>query len=1076
MHNKLLLICFSLFPMLMLAQSNWQTDESYPLSPENYTKNDYYWQQRRPSSEYWQQDVHYRILANLKPQDNVIEGNETLLYTNNSPDILNVVYFHLYQNAFTKGSYLDKLGIAENRKIDFGENGNAGKGTQILGIYQNGKPVRYQIDNTIMKVFLEEVIAPNAKVEFQIKFNTYFSEGTSYERRMKMWNEKVRKPAPDNSEYDVKHFDVTHWYPRICVYDRKFRWCLDQHLGNEFYGDFGSFDVHINIPSYYILDGTGVLQNEDEALPADVKAKINIENFKDKKWNEVATELYPPNNQLFKRWVFHAENVHDFAFTADPTYRRGEVRLGNVRCISLAREPHAARWQDAANFAARVINVYNNDIGEYLYPKMVVADADDGMEYPMLTLDGGGAPDYYSLFAHEIGHNWFYGMIGTNETYRAFMDEGFTQFLQNWCMEKLDYGMDNRFEKFKFIVENTSSRQLEIYAPYLKDAKHGYDGMLNTHSDHFGKGDYSQNYGQVYTKTATMLYNLKYVLGEEMFLNAMKYYFNKWKIKHPYPEDFRQSIIEFTKQDLNWFFDQWLETDKQIDYRVRNVKSYKGDSTKIVLERKGMMQMPLDMWVITKTDTFKYYIPNSEYIKPTKENVQTLQKWTGWGNLAPYYNVYLPVQNVKQVIIDPSHELADINLLNNSLKKPLRLHVRLFPKFNIMGDWEHYNVTIRPNIWWNGYSGFQWGIDMRGNYMNDWHKFTANVWYNSGLLAAESPIDALRVYKNDFHRISYRLKYETPLTKISRNMYYSFAGQFRDGLHHYTEELSYKIPKGNYKSSIYQLFSVRYTFMLRPNEAYKDYLFLPYNWNIGKSNAFVQLIYEKSYKSGTNSTGKMNVTLRTSAIGSQSSYAYLRFQSLYEWQLAKLNLRYRLFGQYGIGNFPLESALYLSGGNPEEMYAIDFYRGRRVIPYDWISGNKTGHIGFGGGLNLRGYSGFNVQTDGNQQWYGSTGAALNLELDFNKYVHLPNWVHTYAFFDGGILGRNSNNNARILEEISWGKFLHNAGLGVYLEPKIPYANLTLFRFRADFPLYLNQPPLGEKNWKFRWVLSLNRSF
>lgn len=886
-------------PIMLFAQENWQKDESYSLSADNYAQNEYYWQKRRPSSDYWQQDVHYRILANLKPQENVIEAQETLTYTNNSPDALNFVYFHLYQNAFTKGSYLDKKAMAENRKIDFGENGNAGKGTQILAIFQNGKPVRYQIDNTIMKVFLEEVIAPNAKTEIQIKFKTYFSEGVFYERRMKMWQEKVRKPAPDNSEYEVKHFDVGHWYPRIAVYDRKFRWCLDQHLGHEFYGDFGSFDVHINIPSYYILDGTGVLKNEDEVLPADLKAKINVENFKDKKWNEVATELFPPDNEKVKCWVFHAENVHDFAFTADPTYRRGEVRLGNVRCISLAREPHAARWQDAANFAAKVINVYNTDIGEYLYPKMVVADADDGMEFPMLTLDGEGAPDYYSLFAHEIGHNWFYGMVGTNETYRAFMDEGFTQFLQNLCMEKLEYNEEPRLAKFKMFVDNTPARQLTAYLPYLKDAKYGYDGTLNTHSDQFGAGSYSQNYRQVYTKTATMLYNLKYVLGEKTFLNAMKYYFNKWKIKHPYPEDFRQSMIEFTKQDLNWFFDQWLETDKQIDYSVRNVRAYKGDSTKIVLERKGAMQMPLDLWVITKTDTLKYYIPNSEYAKPNEIDVKNLPKWTGWGNLAPYYNLYIPAKNVKKVIIDPSHELADINLWNNSNKKPIKFNFRLFPKFNIFGDWEHYNVTIRPNIWWNGYSGFQFGADMRGNYLNDWHKFTANIWYNSGLTAAKSPLPALLPYKNDFHRVSYRLMYETPLTKLSKNMYYAFSGQFRDGLHLYSNELSYKIPKGSYNAPFYQLFSVRYTFMLRPEEAYRDYLFYPNNWNIGKSNAFVQLSYEKNYKVGAQNTGRMNITLRTSAIASQASYAYLRFQSLYEWKIAKLKLHYRLFGQYG---------------------------------------------------------------------------------------------------------------------------------------------------------------------------------
>ena len=139
-----------------------------------------------------------------------------------------------------------------------------------------------------------------------------------------------------------------------------------------------------------------------------------------------------------KTWKYHAENVHDFAFTADPTYRIGEAWWEDKVCYSLAQEPHASRWENAADFGANCIKVFSEDFGRYVYHKIIVADARSGMEYPMITLDGGSDPGYRGLLAHEIGHMWFFGQVGNNETYRALLDEGFTQFLTAWGLIKID--------------------------------------------------------------------------------------------------------------------------------------------------------------------------------------------------------------------------------------------------------------------------------------------------------------------------------------------------------------------------------------------------------------------------------------------------------------------------------------------------------------------------------------------------------------------------------------------------------------------------------------------------------------
>ncbi len=229
--------------------------------------------------------------------------------------------------------------------------------------------------------------------------------------------------------------------------------------------------MNITIANHYILDGTGVLVNEPEVLPADLRKQLDISNFAKKPIGSPASEIIKPDGTT-KTWKYHAENVHDFAFTADPTYRIGEVRTKDgVRCIALAQERNAAGWQDAAAFTAKVIETYSRDFGQYAYPKMIVADAQDGMEYPMLTLDGGLYPGYHFVIAHEVGHNWFFGMVGNNETYRAALDEGFTQYLTAWSLNRIDGKYPLRFpyksaylEKFdRPVLTDERSIFIEVY-------------------------------------------------------------------------------------------------------------------------------------------------------------------------------------------------------------------------------------------------------------------------------------------------------------------------------------------------------------------------------------------------------------------------------------------------------------------------------------------------------------------------------------------------------------------------------------------------------------------------------------
>ncbi len=1080
-YFSLLLLFFA--PSLPAQVANWQQDEGYYLSPTVYSspENPYYWKRRKPLADYWQQDVHYRILCNLQPEYDLIEGKETLTYRNNSGDQLDVVYFHLYQNAFTPDSYLDKYHRQKGEKQSYGRNGDLGKGTLIHLIRHDGNDVKYEIDNTMMKVYLHHPLTPGETTTFEIGFTTYFSGGDSDDRRMKIIGEKIQK---ENGEvYEVNHYDVVHWYPRIAVYDSRFHWNTDQHLGHEFYGDFGSYDVHINIPEYYILEATGTIQNKEDALPAWLLEKIDIKNFTTPR--KYAGEIIPKNNEKTKQWVFHAMNVHDFAFTADPTYRRGEVMNGDVQCVAMARERKADKWQDAAEYNAKFIQLFSEDFGKYLYPKMVVADADDGMEYPMLTLDGGESPGYYSLFAHEIGHNWYFGMLGSNETYRAFMDEGFTQFLTVWGMEKVVGRYDPMLSKFSTLTGKVSTRYMEAYSSYLLAAIHGDDGVLNTHSDDFGGKGESPDYGQVYTKTATMLYNLRYVLGDELFLNSMRFYFNKWKIKHPYPEDFKAAIMEFTKTDLNWFFDQWLNTDKRIDYAVKSVRPQTGKKTVITFERKGEMQMPIEFTAITQEGNIRYYIPNTEFIKPDSSFI-VLPKWHTRGTLNPQYTVIID-HRVKDVIIDPYHYLADINLLNNRRNVPVKITPQLFPKVDVFGTWEHYKVQIRPNIWWNGFSGIQTGLTVEGNYMRSLCNFKGNVWYNTGWGSLESPHPGLQQYKNNFQPVSYRFSWSTYLPRWGKASYVGLMSRWMDGLHYHGAEFTHKVPQGDKDSPVYQKIYGRFLWMYRASEANRDYLILPDNWTIGKANATVKVGFESSYQMSAGK-GSWDIHLRTSATGGQSQYSYLSTTLKNSLNLGKFVFHHRIFGRYGTGNTPLESALYLAGGSPEEMFDNPFYRSRGFFPYPWslTPDFTTGHAHFGGGLGLRGYTGTKgaLQDGGTTDWYGSSGASMNAELDFNRLIPaFRNSIvgagvkfRTYLFYDGGILGINDPAPGSILDQTQWGILHHDAGIGMNLQVGNEQLGIKPFTLRSDFPIWVSLPSGGQKPLAFRWLISVSRSF
>jgi hypothetical protein len=1033
--------------------------------------NPLYWKNRKPFEGYWQQDVHYIIKAELNDSTDIVSGTEELTYWNNSPYDLTQVYFHLYNNAQTKDSYAANLYKNNNYDLKFGKYRSQNLGTQVESITVDGLELQTELDNTILKVYLPKPLKSDGSITFKIKFKTYFDKEV-IRNRMKMFN-----------SFGKKHYDIVHWYPRIAVIDRKFVFTTDQHMDHEFYGDFGSFHVEMTLPNDYVADGTGVLLNEKEVLPDTLRKKLDLSNFLQKPFNSPPSTIIKRNGTK-KTWKFSAINVHDFAFTADPNYRIGETSWQGIRCIALVQEPHAAGWYNAPQYIAKTIEVNAYNIGPYPHPKMIVADAQDGMEYPMLTLCGGYDPDYRTLLIHEMTHNWFQGMVGTNENYRAWMDEGFTQFYTADTYQFIDGPLSiepksksayvNRFTEPQRIIDD------QIYTSFYNSAvTKGEEVVLNTHADDFNGGiRHGGGYSQSYTKTAAMLKNMEYVLGRALFDKAMQNYFKQWRMCHPYPEDFRNSIIQYTAIDLNWFFDQWLETTKTIDYKIGRIKRKKNFVYEITFKRKGGMQMPIDFVVIDKNDSARhYYIPNTWFEKPT--GATTLPRWIGWGpKLKTTYTATLNIgTKLKNVVIDPSYRLADIDMTNNS--KNGRVDLRFDSKVYNPPTWKRYYMRIRPGAWYNGYDGVKVGAVLSGDYLNTKHVFELGAWFSSGL--GQAYIDST-VPKNKYNAISFLLDYKTSTARFIKKSNIYLQLKSLDGLDGAT--IGFEKKSNSERTRVYTHVKA----MLRDQPQDMVYLINNKEWGYQKLNSAIHVGVEHNYKY-KKGTGNILMNLRSSAFTNDYDFSAATLSMVNKNDFGKININTRLFGQIGFGSrLPSESMLFVAGANNEDLMNNKFTRSMGIIPPDWGGyGNVTNHFTAGGGLGLRGYSGYLLsekRSDGSvaYNYKGATGVSASAEIEFGELFRAfnPRFLNNsiklqpYLFGDAGIINTNPPGTPNVMSDI-----MADAGVGTTFSIVRwgSLYNVKPLTIRFDMPLFLSRLPFEEQDYfQFRWMIGINKAF
>ena len=1094
-----------------------QTD--FPNNPYPSPNNPHYWKNKKPYEGYWQQDVHYTINAILNEEDELLNGQEILVYTNNSPNTLTEAYFHLYQNAVQPGSLTDELYKQNKAKVTFGKYEAQKLGTVIHSIQINPEdnPIRdepresqniaFEIQNTLLKIKLPTPLKPGDSIAFHIDFTTYFDRG-SIRRRMKVYD-----------HHGYKHFNGVHWYPRICVYDRKFTWETDQHVEKEFYGDYGFFNISLTLPNHYVVEATGTLVNKDDVLPAALRKQLDIANFKDKPIGSQPSVITEPNGS-FKTWNFQAVNVHDFAWTADPTYRIGETTWNGVQCVAIAQENNAAGWQQTAQFTAKVIATYSRDFGMYNYPKIVCADAADGMEYPMITLDGGYYPSHQGLIAHEVGHNWFFGMVGSNETYRAALDEGFTQFLTAWCMRKL--------------TKESQPELKRAFAGYMEDAIDGTDEVLETHSNDFHSATgHGGGYKHVYYKTASMLYNLQYYLGDSVFLQAMKNYVEQWKFCHPYIEDFRNSIIQSAQTDLNTFFDQWFQTNKSADYSIKRITPLKTPNYyRVTLQRNGKMVMPVDLdFLISPSATtttangnasnsknrnnrnvspsdvfYSITIPVTQYQKPGRYN---LKPWIGWDKLRPTYtfDIEMPVNGkVKQVWLDRSGRLADINRVNNVWKKrsEWRLDLGNGANTNYLGV---YQGLVRPAVRYNVASGVLLGAVASGQYAGRKKEFNLGLWYTSGWQARYSHAPKLQ-YQAEFKhqtRGGGTYYYQSLLyNEINTHElgWFNRIGKTEYGLNGKSMQryhrLQYNIDQPFYNPWINSQVSGRDPYFPQRDQL-DGFLSTANQWSY-VAQAQLNLYVKQAY-SGWGKSGSVRFDMRMPSPWSNSQYGFVQLEWKHFQPVGKTLLRLRSLAYFGGGNNPTpESVLYLASANPEDAFQQDLYRDFGMYNLN-NSSTQWNTIQVNGGLNLRGFNGYSApktvkQANGNDTtlafFRGNQGLGINAALDLTPYFRwIPKvkllGINPYLFGDAGIIGQplNSlNTNREMVTSQVYSRLLADAGFGASVNLR-NWSTITKnkalraakpINLRVDFPIWVNAVQNDDSFVQFRMRVSVGTDF
>ncbi|GHA38718.1 peptidase M1 [Salinimicrobium marinum] len=590
------------------------------------------------NTSYWQQHANYTMSVDMNVKNFQYTGNQELVYTNNSPDTLNKVYYHLFFNAFQPGSEMDvrsrTISDPDRRVGDriFNLTPEEQGYLKVNSLTQDGNDVQFQEVGTVLEVTLSEPIFPGDKVTFSMEFKGQVPA-------------QVRRAGRNSAEGVA--LSMTQWYPKLAEYDFQ-GWHADPYIGREFHGVWGDYDVKITVDKDYILGATGYLQNPNEIGYGYEDEGVKVKRKRGDKLT----------------WHFLAPQVHDFSWAADPEYIHDKLTAqdGTVLHFLYKDNPEIKEnWKNLQSKTEELLLFFNEHIGPYPWDQYsVIQGGDGGMEYAMLTLITGERSfgSLVGVTAHELAHAWFQHLMATNESIHEWMDEGFTSYISDLAMnEVMDMNRENPF--------------MGSYQSYLRLATSGVEQPQTTHADRY---TYNAAYGATaYSKGAVFLAQLEYVIGKENVQKTLKRYYDEWKFKHPTPNDFIRIAEKVSGAELDWYLQDWTQTTNTIDYAIQTVEDT-GNKTDVTLQRLGVMPMPVEVTVTYKDGSEELiYIPLQmmRWEKPAEDGSnRTVKEDWAWAMPSYTFSIDKSKSEISKMEIDDSQLMADIDRENNVYEAP----------------------------------------------------------------------------------------------------------------------------------------------------------------------------------------------------------------------------------------------------------------------------------------------------------------------------------------------------------------------------------------------------------------------
>ena len=640
---------------------------------------------------YFQQEVNYKIDVTLNDVAHDLSAFEKIEYINKSSTSLSFIYFHLWPNAYKNNETALAKEMLDNRETEmyFAKPEDLGY-IDSLNFLVNGKPIKWEYDAEhidICKLYLNTPLKSLDTIIISTPFH------------VKLPSAKISRLGHIGQAYAI-----TQWYPKPAVFDKE-GWHPMPYLNQgEFYSEFGSFDVNITLPKNYVLAATGdrIDESEEEewllSKVAETAKMIADSSFS-------SDNSFPASSKEYKTIHFKQYRIHDFAWFADKRFHvlKGEVLLRKTGSLidswAFFTNSEPKLWAKSIEYINDATSFYSSLNGDYPYNHVTAIDgtisAGGGMEYPNITIIGESSNAFTleTTIMHEVGHNWFYGILGNNERDYPFLDEGLNSFyemryIRTKYPELKLTSVLGKDSTFKFFGLNKFKHKAEYEFAYLLAAHKNLDQPIETEASKFTKF----NYGAIaYSKSALVFDYLMNYLGKDKFDEAMQFYYEQWKFKHPNSTDLIKTLSYYLNTDLHWFEEELLQTNKKIDYKIVNHKELVDHSHAVLVKNKSDILSPISV---------------SGY-----KNGQLVG--TVWYNGFYGKRVFeFPASTVDEFRIDGDNYMPDINRKNNRMrtkglfKKMERYQLNFVGKID---DPKYNQINYLPIVGYNQYNKFMLG-------------------------------------------------------------------------------------------------------------------------------------------------------------------------------------------------------------------------------------------------------------------------------------------------------------------------------------------------------------------------------